>query len=287
MARPLRIQFAGALYHVTSRGNRQEAIFDDDGDRAAFLDILAGVVGRFGWLCHAYCLMRNHYHLLTETPEPNLSRGMRQLNGVYTQRYNARHGKLGHVFQGRFKAVLIEKQSHLLEVCRYVVLNPVRAGLVTQARQWRWSSYAATAGLRMGPDFLTTGWVLTQFDKQQSVAQREYRQFVREGMGKESPFQGLIGGFILGGEQFVALCRAKMRGEDTLADVPRSEKYARRPSLEALFVSIGKRDRAARNGAIAKAHLEYGYSQKSIADFWGLHYATVSRIIAQEEARGR
>lgn len=129
MARPLRIEYPGAVYHLTSRGNRQEAIFQDDEDRYGFLDIFGKTVRRYNWICHAYCLMDNHYHLLVETPDGNLSLGMRQLNGLFTQLINRRHGKVGHVFQGRFKSILVEKEAHLLELCRYVVLNPVRAKL--------------------------------------------------------------------------------------------------------------------------------------------------------------
>ena len=126
MARPLRIEYGGALYHVTSRGDRQELIYEDDEDRRAFLTVLGHVVERFGWVCYAYCLMGNHYHLVVETPKGNLSKGMRQLNGVFTQVSNRRHGKVGHVFQGRYKAILIDKNAYWLEVSRYVVLNPVR-----------------------------------------------------------------------------------------------------------------------------------------------------------------
>ena len=131
MARPLRIEFEGALYHVTSRGNARQHIFLHDSDRKKFFDVLADVVERFQWICHAYCLMDNHYHLVIETPEANLSRGMRQLNGVYTQVFHRRHGRVGHLFQGRYKAILVEKESYLLELAKYVVLNPVRAGLVS------------------------------------------------------------------------------------------------------------------------------------------------------------
>ncbi|MEQ5837697.1 transposase [Marinobacter sp. NFXS9] len=121
MARPLRLEFAGALYHVTSRGNRREMIYESDDDRRAWLSILDEVCETFNWVCHAYCLMGNHYHLLIETPEGNLSKGMRQLNGVYTQVFNRHHGRVGHVFQGRYKAILVEKDSYLLELCRYIV----------------------------------------------------------------------------------------------------------------------------------------------------------------------
>jgi putative transposase len=119
MSRPLRIEFPGALYHVTSRGNAQAAIYDDDADRQAFLDLITHVVQRYRWLCHAYCLMDNHYHLVIETPEGNLSQGARQLNGIYTQRYNRRHRRVGHLFQGRYKAILVERDCYLLELCRY------------------------------------------------------------------------------------------------------------------------------------------------------------------------
>ena len=145
MARPLRIEYPGAVYHVTSRGNARESIFLEDTDRQIFLEVLEAVVGKYNWLCHAYCLMDNHYHILVETPDPNLSLGMRQLNGVYTQGFNRRHNRVGHVFQGRYKSILVEKNEHLLELCRYIVLNPVRAGLVSNPGKGDWSSYRSTA----------------------------------------------------------------------------------------------------------------------------------------------
>ncbi len=150
MARPLRIEYPGAVYHVTSRGNEKKPIFKDDDDRASFLSILARVNKRYNWLCHAYCLMDNHYHLLLETPEGNLALGMRQLNGVYTQTFNKRHNRAGHLLQGRYKGILVQKDSHLLDVSRYVVLNPVRARMVETPDTWKWSSYRATAG-KSGP----------------------------------------------------------------------------------------------------------------------------------------
>ena len=148
MARPLRIEYLGAVYHLTSRGNARRKIFRDHQDRETFLETLASVVKRYNWLCHAYCLMDNHYHLIIETMDANLSMGMRQLNGVYTQRYNRRDDKPGHVFQGRFKAVLVQKESYLLELSRYVVLNPVRAKMVEDPKDWAWSSYRETCGLK-------------------------------------------------------------------------------------------------------------------------------------------
>ena len=126
MARPLRIELSGGLYHVTSRGDRRENIYFSEDDRRAWLEVFGQVCERFNWVCHAYCQMTNHYHIVVETPEGNLSQGMRQLNGVYTQLVNRAHGRVGHVFQGRFKGILVEKDAYLLELSRYVVLNPVR-----------------------------------------------------------------------------------------------------------------------------------------------------------------
>ena len=268
---------------MTSRGDRRERICEDDGDRTAFVEILAAVVERFHWLCHVYCLMDNHYHLLVETPEPSLARGMRQLNGVYTQRYNARHGKTGHVFQGRYKAVIVEKEAHLLEVSRYVVLNPVRAGTVKRPEQWRWSSYRATGGLCKAPVFLKTDWLLMQFGSKRYEAQRAYRQFVRDGLEGPSPWKGLVGGILLGGEEFVARCRALIDPRKPLWDIPRTDRYAGRPALKDLFGGVPHRARDKRNACIARAYLEHGYTMKQIADFLGLHYSSVSIIIHKAE----
>ena len=129
MSRPLRIEFPGGLYHVTSRGDRREAIYLSDADRQYWLELLGQVCTRYNWLCHAYCLMDNHFHIVVETIDGNLSAGMRHLNGVYTQWHNRSHNRVGHVFQGRFKAIIVQREAYLLELARYVVLNPVRAGI--------------------------------------------------------------------------------------------------------------------------------------------------------------
>ena len=134
MARPLRLEFEGALYHVTSRGDRREDIYETDADREAFLSLLGAVCDRYHWVCHAYCLMGNHYHLLIETPDANLSRGMRQLNGMYTRTFNIAHGRVGHVFQGRYKSIHVDADEYLMELARYVVLNPVRATMVARPK---------------------------------------------------------------------------------------------------------------------------------------------------------
>ena len=182
MARPLRIEFAGALYHLTARGNERRNIFlgNLDDDRTAFLDSLTATCERFRWVCHAYCLMTNHYHLLVETADANLSKGMRQLNGVYSQYVNRTHGRVGHLFQGRFKGILVERDSYLLELARYVVLNPVRAGIVPTPGDWPWSSYRATVGEAPAPPFLETDWLLRAFADSREEAVAGYRRFVAE-----------------------------------------------------------------------------------------------------------
>ena len=191
MARPLRLEFPGAVYHVTARGNERRPIFRDDEDRRLFLSTLGRTVARWRWVVHAYCLMSNHYHLLMETPDANLSRGMRQLNGEYTQAFNRRHGHVGHLFQGRFKALLVEKESHLLEVSRYVVLNPVKArGMgIAAAGEWPWSSYRATAGDNASPAWLTVSWVLSRFGKEAREARKGFRHFVKEGLGRKTALE--------------------------------------------------------------------------------------------------
>lgn len=146
MSRPIRIEFSGAPYHVTSRGDRREAIYEEDADRERFLEVFGQVVEDFNWICHAYCLMTNHYHLVIESPCGNLSKGMRQVNGMFTQYSNRRHSRTGHLFQGRFKAIPVDGESYLLELARYVVLNPVRAGMVREAGDSAWSSYRAMVG---------------------------------------------------------------------------------------------------------------------------------------------
>jgi REP element-mobilizing transposase RayT len=159
------LEYPGALYHVTARGDRREDIFFREEDRADFLSVLGEVCDRFNWVVHAYCQMTNHYHLLVETVDGNLGRGMRQLNGVYTQRFNRRHGLVGHLFQGRYKAILVQKESYLLELTRYVVLNPVRAGMVADPANWPWSSYRTVVGEAPAPEWLDTDGLLGQFEK--------------------------------------------------------------------------------------------------------------------------
>ncbi|MBX3305064.1 MAG: transposase [Nitrospira sp.] len=282
MARPLRIEFPGAIYHVTARGNARQAIVCDDEDRAVFLVCLGEVVLRFGWVCHAYCLMDNHYHLLIETPEGNVSRGMRQLNGVVTQRLNRRHRRVGHLFQGRFKAILVEREPYLVELCRYVVLNPIRAGLVRQLERYSWSSYPATRGLVDGPGWFSPDWVLGQFGPRRAVAQRRYAEFVADGMGRPSPWSAVRGQTLLGSESFVDSMRPLLDEKQTLKEIPRGQRLLHRPSLTQLFPKGVRADKRVRDLTIRTACVDYGYSMATIANHAGIHYSTVSKIVKGE-----
>lgn len=270
MARPLRIEFPGAVYHVTSRGNARADIFLTDNDRQVFLNVLARVIEKYNWLCHAYCLLDNHYHLIIETSDPNLSLGMRQLNGVYTQTFNRAYQRAGHVFQGRFKGILVEKGSHLLELCRYVVLNPVRANMVAKPEDWRWSSYKCTAYSGKVPEFLTIDWVLGQFAERRVAARQRYRKFVAEGMTSSSrPWEKLVGQVFMGSENFVARMRENLGDRQVIKEIPRAQRYPGRPPLSLLFADNQTMTRQRRNQRIEEAHINQGYTLKRLPMSWG------------------
>ncbi|MBI3398600.1 MAG: transposase [Deltaproteobacteria bacterium] len=279
MSRPLRIEYPGAVYHITSRGNEKKAVFKDKSDREAFLKVLAQVNKRYNWLCHAYCLMDNHYHTLVETPDGNLSIGMRQLNGVYTQTFNRRHKRPGHLFQGRYKAILIQKDSHLLEVCRYIVLNPVRARIVEQPGDWKWSSYLATSGRENPHPCLTRDWILNQFSRTRVKAEKGYRQFVNLGIGKETIWTEVKGQAILGENEFVNGLIEHIRKHKDIPDIPKSQRYVSRPLLEKIFSNEFLQDKVKRDKKIAEAVEKYGYRQREVADYLGMYFTSVSRIL--------
>jgi REP-associated tyrosine transposase len=278
VTRPLRIEYAGAVYHVTSRGNERKSVFKSDEDRLKFLNTLQHVNKRYNWICHAYCLMDNHYHLLIETPDGNLAIGMRQMNGVYTQLFNRAHSRAGHLFQGRYKSILIQKDSHLLEVCRYVVLNPVRAKMVEGPEAWKWSSYRATAGREAGHACLTVGWVLGQFGGKRASAEKEYRQFVRAGIGR-SIWHEVRGQAVLGEDAFSDRLVDHLRRHKDIPDIPRSQRFADRPGLEKIFSSRILQDRKKRDRKIAEAVEKHGYTQRAIARHLNMHYSYISLLL--------
>jgi REP element-mobilizing transposase RayT len=275
VARPLRIAFPGALYHVTSRGNARAPIYLDDHDRSRFLVVVQEVVERHHWRCYAYCLMTNHYHLVVDTPLGNLSAGMRQLNGVYTQAFNRRHARVGHLFQGRFSGILVERVSHLLELARYVVLNPVRAGMVGAPEDYRWSSLRATLGRSPLPSWLEAERLLQTFN-----SPARYLEFVREGAGLPSPWSALRGS-VLGSDAFARAHTAQGGAPARAAEAPRRERLAGRPRLEQLFAVAGG-NRGSRDAQVREANRRHGYSLAEIARHLGLHYSTISRIAAAD-----
>ena len=256
-------------------------IFEDDGDRTGFLQIAEEAIERFHWRCYAFCLMDNHYHLLLETIDGNLSAGMRHINGVYTQHFNRTHHRVGHLFQGRFKSILVDRDAYLLELCRYIVLNPVRAGMIEWPEDYTWSSCRATAGLSPEPPFLHSDWILAQLAGERGEARRRYRGFVRAGVGSREIGDALKSSAILGGPEFMAKLVPALKDKSSLKEIPRSQRFASRPTLEELLPPREKTTKRERNAVLKKAHLGHGYSFAEIAGHVGLHYATVSRIVRQ------
>ncbi len=271
MARPLRLEFEGALYHVISRGNARQKIFRSDADHKQFLNILGSVTERYSWLVHAYCLLDNHYHLLVETPQPNLSAGMRQLNGTYAQYFSRRHDRPGHLFQGRFKAYVVDRDSYLSELARYIVLNPVRAGLAASPGKWKWSSYRNTAGLDKGIPFLHTEKILSNFSPIPEDARKLYISFVAEGLKSEDPLKNAKGGILLGSDHFVSQFREWLdRGVPE--EIAHRERHAVRPSLQEIFQDKDRDD------GIREAINRRGFRLKEVGAYLGLHYSRVSKI---------
>ena len=231
MARPLRLEFPGALYHVISRGNEKALIFVDDVDRADFLDLLSSVVVQELFQLHAYCLLGNHYHLLLETPVGRLSCGMHRLNGRYAQRFNWRHGRSGHLFEGRFKAILVERELHLLELHRYIVLNPVRAGIVNRPEDWKWSSYRATSGLTGAPPWLQVAWTLRQFGGTPVEARLTFARFVDLGITASPEIGPLRNQLFMGSEGFLVRMRQLLQNQAAAAEVPIAQRTPKAPSI--------------------------------------------------------
>ena len=278
MSRPLRLEYPDALYHVTSRGDRRENIYEDDVDRLNYLSLLSDTIERYHWLCYAYCLMDNHYHLLIQTPEANLSQGMRQLNGVYTQAYNRKHHKTGHLFQGRYKAILVDADAYVLELSRYIVLNPVKANRVKQAGDWPWSSYRAMTGEIPSPAWLSTDYLLLQFSKQRKTAIRKYQTFVEEGMKNGPIWSQLKQQIYLGDNHFIEQAQKHLEQEHDDTQIPRILK--RPPSEPLSYYENRANDR---DSAILAAYASGGYSYQQIGEHFGIHFTTVGRIVREKK----
>lgn len=310
MARPLRIEFPGALYHVTSRGDRKEPIYRRDADRRLHLAIIGQALQRFGACLWAYCLMPNHYHLVLQTPLPNLSRVMRHINGVYTQAFNRRHDVVGHLFQGRFKAILVDGDAYLLTLCRYVERNPVAAGLVDRAEHWPWSSCRSHLGAAQpmtGLDIdalhglLLGRTVSTPADRREAV--RRYRAMLGEpshdatDASRDLWSSTLRQQIFMGDDEFVGRMQERMRPE-LVAQVEIPRQHRTRPATKAADAepsasalqaawSGGRLELDQRSRPLHRAYCEQGRTMTELAREMGLSVSRVSRLIAAAEATGK
>lgn len=287
MSRPLRIELPDGLYHVTSRGDRREPIFEDDVDRSRLIEIVDQAMARFDAVAHAYCLMGNHYHFVLQTRQANLSRLMRHINGVYSQAYNRRHGLVGHLFQGRFKAIHVDRDAYFMAVCRYVDLNPVRAGIVDDPSTWRWSSHRAHIGIEAGPDWLDSSVLHRRLlgrpadsAVDQSAARSSYRQFVQAGRDDALWEHGLRQEIYLGGPDFIERVQSRMSIEQATAkNIPAAQ--SRRPRL-----ARQGSEHSSREQRMLRAHVDEGQTLSAIAKAWGLSESRVSRLIKRAEVAG-
>jgi len=277
MSRPLRHEYPGALYHVTSRGERRESIFRTDSDRLVWLALLAETCKRFQFVVHAYCLMGNHYHLVLTTTAGRLAQGMRHLNATYSQYFNREHRLVGHVFQGRYKAILCQRETYLQELARYVVLNPVRAGMVLHPADWAWSSYRATVGEHDAPEWLDVATVLALFGTPEGGATVAYKAFVMEGIGGQSPLKNVSCQLLLGDEAFCQSL-ADQRKAAILLEVNRSQRRSVLRPLHEFFAN-GTSPKV----GMAQAYLSLGYSMAEIARFRNVSVKTVSRAVKEHQ----
>jgi REP element-mobilizing transposase RayT len=288
MSRPLRIEFPGAVFHVTSRGDRREPIYRDDGDRAAHLDVIARAMDRFDAQVLAYCLMGNHYHLVLYTRGPNLSRLMRHVNGVYTQAFNRRHGLVGHLFQGRFKAILVDRDAYLLALCRYVERNPVAAGLAAEPGDWRWSSCRAHVGAEPTPPWLDSAglhaYVLGRAGppaRDRQAAARRYAALVQQAQVADASFwqDHVQGQIFLGDEAFAESARGQVSARRReQREVPKAHRRRMLGWTEWLAHAGNDRDRA-----LLMAYREGAWTMTALAREVGLSVAHVSRLIGRRE----
>jgi len=290
MARPLRIEYPGCYYHVTSRGNEQKDIFKSRRDREQFLSYLQTAVERYGARIHAYCLMTNHYHLLLETPKGNLSQIMRHINGAYTTYFNVKRKRIGHLFQGRYKAIIVEADEYALELSRYIHLNPVRVGLVAKPQEYEWSSYRGYSGLTVPPDWLTRNLILDHFGAPDQEG--KYRNFMESinGESNESPLKAVVASTLLGSPGFVAEISAKhVRNIDADRNVPAVKQLTGKLTVEEVVEAV-QRATGGEGGLLRKLsiHLCHRYSGmklKEIGEKFGVSDAAVSvtskRLFAQ------
>ena len=308
MARPLRIEYPGAFYHVINRGNAGESIVASERDSVRFLEYLGKTVERFSIVIHTYCLMSNHYHLLVETPYPNLSLAIQWLSVSYATYFNRKHRRSGHLFQGRFKSILVDADEYLTSLSRYIHLNPVRAKVATKPEAYRWSSYPAFIGKTEAPVWLETERLLSNFGTKKRVASQNYKAFHDEIESEmlENPAKGLVGGLILGDGEFVDWVKKTFLADRTDdSDIPQLKKLKPRISLGAIVQCLavsfgvdeqqirekGRKGNSARDSAIYFARDLTGLSCKELGDFFGgisgaaitNRYNHIAAVVAQDK----
>jgi REP-associated tyrosine transposase len=300
VSRPLRLEFPGALYHVTSRGQERAPIFRDAADRRHFLDLLASVIADQAWVLHSYCLMGNHYHLLVETARPTLSRGMHALNFRYSQDFNRRHEHTGHVLEGRFKAIVVQKQAHLLELHRYIVLNPIRAGLVRRPEEWLWSNYRATSGATMPPRWLEVGATLSLFSAFGSGASGAYERFVADGaLNAGSPLERVRRQIYLGDQRFLEEMSDHAKASRANHEIPAVHRIPAVVEMDRIRRAVAKEwgiaseelsGREAGDAKLAAIYLSRrlcGKSAREIGDAFGIKRGRVGNIMAEIQKKRR
>ncbi|MDH5631823.1 MAG: transposase [Gammaproteobacteria bacterium] len=276
MSRPIRIEYPGATYYITSRVPPSQQAFCDERDRIRFLDILSQTIKRSGWVCHAWCLMDDHYHLIIETPKANLSQGMRQVNGIYTQEYNRRYFKKGALFKGRFKAILFDKDANLIKLARHLMLNPVRLERCDYASQYRWSSFNEVIGQSgQAKPISARDWLLAQFGENPADAINRFQDYVNKGSDPENPWRAVRYQLFLGNATFVEKHRQYM-------DKDSAPSPETRTPLSDLFDSNTRKDRSERDRTICDAHLRHGYTLTELGQHLGLHTSTVSKILKKQ-----
>jgi len=285
VARPLRIQYPNAFYHVTSRGNERKAIFKTDKDRERFLSYLQSAHERYGAIVHVYCLMGNHYHLLLDTPRSNLSQILHHVNGAYTTYFNVKRQRSGHLFQGRYRAILVEKDVYCQELSRYIHLNPLRAGIVKDLREYPWSSYPYYIGLKKKPSWLEADHILGYFGRQASRAQRKYRDFVQEAIGVEQkdPLRAVFASTFLGSQEFIKqLTQGSKDGKDAdTRNIPVLKALVERPTLDEIKNKVEEviepEGPFIKKFCIHISHEYGGFSLKEIGGFYNMEDSAVSQ----------
>jgi REP element-mobilizing transposase RayT len=296
MARPLRIQYPGAVYHVTSRGNERKAIFKSRRDRERFIEYLQSATERYGAAIYCYCLMDNHYHLLMETPEGNLSQIMQHINGSYTTYFNVKRKRAGHLFQGRYNAILVEADSYALELSRYIHLNPVRAGTATHPEEHSWSSYVHYIDGRNQPNWLQTSPILDYLGPNKADTQRRYQEFVQDKLGDSypSPLKMATGGAILGREAFVEKVQREHLDKTTKdRNLPALRALTRNRPMDQIIGLVEEHiedKEMARKISIHLCHCFSGEKLRHIGEFFGLSESGVthaSRRMADEAEKSK